>query len=216
MPKAASIRAGSLVLIHGAGSGPWVFADWVEAFPEFEVRAVDLQDGLDVRHASMGDYVGIVARDAQELPRPIVLCGWSMGGLVALMAADAVHPDGIVLIEASAPGEVQGFTPNASLDQGSFDPEEAYGAFPAGIPARSESQLARAERKRGISVPSLPCPSLVVYGYEFAEDRGRRLAALYGSEQAAFPELDHWGLVRSSEVRSAIHRFLVERPNNVS
>jgi hypothetical protein len=48
-----------------------------------------------------------------------------------------------------------------------------YGSFPSDMRARPESLFARAERKRGISVPSLPCPSLVIYGDEFP--RGARL-----------------------------------------
>jgi len=46
----------SLLLIHGAGSGPWVFEQWMTAFPEIEVAALDLQEGLDVERASMRHY----------------------------------------------------------------------------------------------------------------------------------------------------------------
>jgi pimeloyl-ACP methyl ester carboxylesterase len=76
------------------------------------------------------------------------------------------------------------------------------------VRARPESELARGERKRGIRVPRVACPSLVVYGREYAGDRGRPVAELYGSEQAFFPELDHWQLVRSADVRRAIAAFL--------
>lgn len=199
----------SLLLVHGAGSGPWVFDDWPAAFPELEVAAADLQEGLDVSRASMHDYARRVVARAERLPRPFALCGWSMGGLVALLATDDVKPESVVLIEASAPGEVQGFAADAELVEGVFDPEEVYGPFPPGIRARGESQLARGERKRGLSVPSLRCRSLVVYGSAFPEERGTHLAALYGSQEAAFPELGHWELVRSAEVRAAIRAFLL-------
>jgi hypothetical protein len=72
--------------------------------------------------------------------------------------------------------------------------------------ARPESLLARGERKRGISVPSLPCPALVVYGDQLAEERGRRLAAHYGADELAFPGLDHWGLVLDERVRDRLRR----------
>jgi hypothetical protein len=72
--------------------------------------------------------------------------------------------------------------------------------------------FARAERKRGISVPSLPCPSLVIYGDEFREERGLTLVSLYGSEGYDAPGLDHWGLVRDRRVREEIIRFLGEVP----
>jgi hypothetical protein len=50
-------------------------------------------------------------------------------------------------------------------------------------------------------VPELPCPALVVYGDEFAEERGHALAARYGAEERAFPGLDHWDLVLDERVR---------------
>ncbi|MGH3005350.1 MAG: hypothetical protein ACRDOS_05515, partial [Gaiellaceae bacterium] len=67
---------------------------------------------------------------------------------------------------------------------------------------------ARDERKRGLSVPSLPCPSLVVYGKDFPDERGARIAGLYGSDQLAFDDLDHWGLVLDQRVPEALARSL--------
>src|SRR5207249_7232217 len=120
----------SLVLAHGAGSGPWVFAGWVDAFPELEVDAVDLQAGLNVAEASMSNYAAVLARAAEWLPRPLALCGWSSGGLAAMMAARQAEADLLILLEASPPGEVQGFDESVPLGSGTFDPEDAYGAFP--------------------------------------------------------------------------------------
>jgi pimeloyl-ACP methyl ester carboxylesterase len=198
----------SLVLVHGAGSGPWVFDGWAPDFPDVRVHAVDLHAGLDVARASMRDYTDRVVESASALPRPVSLCGWSMGGLVVLQAVAHVRPHSAVLLEASPPGEVQGFAPRTTLAEGTFDPEKTYGRFPAGMCARPESLLARAERKRGISVPALECPSLVVSGDEFPADRGRALAALYGSEHLQFDGLDHWALVLDRRVHAAIVRFL--------
>ena len=81
--------------------------------------AVDLQDGLDVASASMGDYARRVGEVAATLPQPVALCGWSMDGLVVLQSADAVSPQSVILIEASPPGEVQGFDPGSSPSLGS-------------------------------------------------------------------------------------------------
>jgi pimeloyl-ACP methyl ester carboxylesterase len=210
-----SIRSGraatSLLLVHGAGSGPWIYDGWAGSFPDVDVRAVDLQGGLDVARASMADYGAQVVAAAQGLlPRPVALCGWSMGGLVVLQAAAEVQPHAVVLIEPSPPAEIQGFEPAVQPEDGTFDPEAVYGLFPRGVPVRPESALARAERKRGISAPALPCPSLVVYGDEFPDERGRRIARLYGSSQCEFRGLDHWGLVRDPRVRDVIARFLRE------
>jgi pimeloyl-ACP methyl ester carboxylesterase len=156
----------------------------------------------------MSDYAERVVAAARVLPQPASLCGWSMGGLVVLQAAARVRPHSAILIEASPPGEIQGFHGDVAMAGGTFDPEAVYGRFPAGLEARPESSLARAERKRGISVPSLPCPSLVICGDEFRDERGRPIASLYGSEERDFPGLDHWDLVRDRRVREAIADFL--------
>lgn len=201
----------SLLLVHGAGSGPWVFDGWAESFPRLEVAAVDLHRGLDVSRASQLDYADSVVAAAAELPPPVALCGWSMGGLVVLQAAVGIAPECVVLLEASAPAEVQGFNPDVLVTNGLFHPETVYGAFPDGICARPESVRARAERKRGISIPRLPCRSLVVYGDDFPAERGTALARHFGSETLAFPGLDHWGLVLDPRVRAAIAGWLTPR-----
>jgi pimeloyl-ACP methyl ester carboxylesterase len=203
-------RPGSLVLVHGAGSGPWIFEQWPADFPKVEVQAVDLQENLDVSRASMDDYANRVLAVASDLPAPVSICGWSMGGLVAMLAALRLTrtPHRLVLIESSPPAEVQGFfLGEDGAGAGTFDPERAYGAFPAGVKARPESLPARAERKRGISIPALPCPSLVIYGDEFPDERGRQLARLYTSEVRAFPDLNHWDLVFDRRVREAVRDF---------
>jgi pimeloyl-ACP methyl ester carboxylesterase len=178
-----------------------VFEGWATAFPDLAVEAVDLTAGLNVAEASMSNYAAVIVRATEWLPRPVALCGWSSGGLAAMMAARQAEADFLILLEPSAPGEVQGFDESVPLRPGTFDPEETYGAFPPGMRARPESLLARAERKRGISVPQLPCPALVVYGDDFAEERGRALASHYGAEAHAFPGLDHWDLVLDESVR---------------
>jgi diadenosine tetraphosphate (Ap4A) HIT family hydrolase len=169
---------------------------------------VDLQEGLDVATASHADYATEVADAAAALPAPVSLCGWSMGGLVVLEAAERVRPHSVILLEPSPPAEVQGHNPDTEVGQGTFDPEAVYGRFPPGIRARSESARARAERKRGISVPSLSCASLVVYGDTFRDERGKAIARLYGSDELDFPGFDHWGLVSDVRVRAAIAEWL--------
>ena len=156
----------------------------------------------------MDDYAERVVVTARSMPQPVALCGWSMGGLVALHASMRLTPHSLVLLEASAPAEVQGFDPGVRIGDGTFDPEAVYGRFPAGIPARLESSRARAERKRGISVPRVPCPVLVVYGDAFPDERGVDVARFYGADTRAFAGLDHWGLVLEPQVRAAVAEWL--------
>ena len=204
----STVISRSLLLVHGAGSGPWVFDGWEHRFSDLKVSAVDLHEGLDVGRASMADYASRVIHAAEPLPRPLALCGWSMGGLVALMAAQESRCAYLVLIEASAPGEVQGFDLSIQPRVEAFDSESVYGAFPPGVPSRSESQYARDERKRGISIPELPCPTLVISGKNHPVDRGTDLAAFYGAKLVEFPHLDHWELITTDSVKDSIRDFL--------
>jgi hypothetical protein len=185
-----------------------VFEGWHAAFPGIEVDAVDLHAGLNVAEAAMSNYAAAVVRAADLVPRPVALCGWSMGGLVAMLAARQAGAERLVLLEPSPPGEVQGFDDGIPLESGTFDPESEYGPFPGGIRARPESLLARAERKRGIAVPKLPCPSLVVYGDEHTEVRGKAVAGVYSSVELFVPGIDHWGLVRDEHVARAVAAWL--------
>lgn len=151
----------------------------------------------------MLNYEAAVARAAEWPERPLVLVGWSMGGLAAMMAARRVEPERLVLLEPSPPAEVQGFAPGVRLEEGVYDPEHEYGPFPAGVRARPDSLLARAERRRGIPVPAPPCPTLVVYGDEYADEPGRLVATLYGAEQLHLPGASHWDLVLGKRAAAA-------------
>ncbi len=194
----------SLVLVHGAGSGPWVFEGWADTFPGVCLSAVDLQARRDVSHTSSADYAGVVEEAVSTASRPIVVCGWSMGGLIAMMAAAVTQPDALVLLEPSPPAEVQGTDESVEVSAGAFDPQAVYGPFPEDMRARPESSLARSERKRGISVPVLLCHTIVVSGREFPDERGSSLARAYGAQWRAFPRLSHWDLVRDPAVRTEI------------
>lgn len=189
-----------------------MFDAWPDALAELEAHAVDLHAGLNVSEAAMSNYAAVVARGADLLPRPTAICGWSMGGLAAMLAARQAGAARLVLLEPSPPGEVQGFDDAVPLESGTFDPEETYGRFPGEVRPRPESRLARSERKRGISVPFVPCPTLVVYGDDFAEARGRALAGVYSCEELFVPALDHWGLVRDRRVAAAVAAWLAGEP----
>jgi pimeloyl-ACP methyl ester carboxylesterase len=199
----------TVLLVHGAGSGPWIFEDWADTFPISTLHMVDLQHDVHIPRASMNQYSQAIGREAQDLSRPLAVVAWSMGGLAAMMQAEALDPMCLVMLEPSAPAEVQGWHCTSSIDDpGTFDPQAEYGQFPPGIRSRPESSLARAERKAGISVPTLTCPSLVVSGSEFPVERGSRVAAFYRSDELQFPRFDHWGLVREHRVRAAIAQHL--------
>jgi pimeloyl-ACP methyl ester carboxylesterase len=195
-----------VVLVHGAASGPWVFEGWAELWPDDDVRIPDLQEGLDVAQATMSDYADRVLAAVGD--KPAVLCGWSMGGLVAMMAGLSCEPAALVVIEPSVPVQIDGGDPDWPLEAGTYDAESTYGPSAPGMAHRPESRLARGERKRGISVPTTTCPMLVVAGRDYTSERGRPVAEYYGAELMEFPRLRHFQLVVDPQVRVAIARWV--------
>lgn len=189
-----------VLLVHGAGSDPSVFDDWLPLLPD--AHAVDLQAGLDVAHAAIEDYAAAVVHAARQLEPPLSIIAWSLGGLVALLAAERVQPERLVLLEASPPLEVQGLRQEIEPATGTFEPRPG----PPGIIRRPESSLAMGQRDRGVSVPAIPSGTrmLVVYGDEFRHDRGPALAERYGAEQLDAGAATHWDLVLDPEVRARV------------
>jgi pimeloyl-ACP methyl ester carboxylesterase len=199
-----------LVCVHGAGSGPWVFAGWALDFPQWEVVAPDLQEGLHLATASMADYAAAVRIASERGGRsPLtVLRGWSMGGLVALMAANDVRPAAVVVLEPSLPEELKQNRSDALPVPGTFDPAEVYGSWPGNPPTRRESSFALLERERGVSVPTVPCPLLVIASERYRTTRGRKVAAFYGGDYIEFGDLHHSALLQDPRVRHAILRWI--------
>jgi pimeloyl-ACP methyl ester carboxylesterase len=134
MDGATSDPPRTLLLVHGAGSGPWVYDGWSQHFAGLNVATVDLQHGLDVASATHADYASAVTQAAASLPGPVCLCGWSMGGLVVAEAAERVRPHSVVLLEPSPPAEIQGNHPDVGLEAGTFDPEARTAPSRPGCP----------------------------------------------------------------------------------
>lgn len=126
-----------LVLMHGATSGPWVFEPWKGWFHDIEVRVPDLRAGLAVERASMADYAAQVT--AVTGGPGAVVVGWSMGGLVALLAAKQQRLDTRVLVEPSLPQELGGHDATVVPTVGVYDAETMYGPLPPGTRHRPES-----------------------------------------------------------------------------
>lgn len=198
----------TLVLVHGAASGPWVFDAWPGRWPGYDARIPDLQDGLDVGHASMADYAARVT--AAATPGAVVV-GWSMGGLVAMLAAAELTPAALVVIEPSPPMQAGRADPDVVVEPGTYDAAEVYGPVSDPSQTRPESALARAERLRGISVPRIACPMLVVAGRDYLDTRGRPVADFYRAHLLEFPDLDHGELVSEPEVCDAVRSWVDRR-----
>jgi pimeloyl-ACP methyl ester carboxylesterase len=208
-----------LLLVHGAANAAAVWRRWQTALADlgWSSWALDLRghgesEPVDLSATRMADYVDDVRAAARRLARPPALLGWSMGGLVVLMAASVVGAVACVALAPSAPAATT--DPAVPLRTGTFGPEE-YGIRhrdPGDQPsmpdldrdARAlalaslgpESRLARDERKAGIVLDPLACPLLVVTGGRDALWPRRRYAGCpVAAEWLEAPGASHWGLV---------------------
>jgi pimeloyl-ACP methyl ester carboxylesterase len=163
----------------------------------------------------MDDYLNDVSTLVTQLAQLPVLIGWSMGGLVAMMAAERGLAQAWVGLEPSQPASKS--DPGITLRDGEFGPEE-YGVTDAASVARiapgldhderacvmaslcKESRRARDERKAGIVVKRLPCPSLVIADPARTDFRDRYRAVRQGGSRLGIEFFDvsttsHWDLV---------------------
>ena len=216
-----------VILVHGAANSAAVWTYWsaalaADGWPSYAVdlRGHGASAPTDLSRTSMGDYLEDVRRLAKQLRERPVIVGWSMGGLVAIMAAETGLARACVGLAPSTPAER--VDEAVGLRVGDFGPEE-YGITsrdPADQPAMSdldheerlvalgslgrESRYARDERQRGIVVASLPCPLLIVTGTDDRQWPRARYAGLHlPAELLAMEGASHWGLVLNRRALAA-------------
>ncbi len=212
------------LLVHGAANSSGVWQLWQMALADsgYASVAMDLRGHGDAKNddlaqTGMADYAADVVAAAAHVDGPVVLAGWSMGGLVALMAAPLVRPVACVLLAPSAPSRI--VDTNLPLRSGVFGPE-VYGitsadpddqsAMPdltrsermvALVSLGSESQRARDERTRGVVVATPACPVLLATGTDdrlWPADRYRDMP--FAADRVEVLGASHWGLVLNGRV----------------
>jgi pimeloyl-ACP methyl ester carboxylesterase len=218
LPERFSDRP-AIVLIHGAANSGLVWTFWQRALADegWTSYAIDLRGhghshAVDLSHTSMDDYAADVRALARQLKCPPIVIGWSMGGLVALMAAAEGVAAACVALAPSTPARQR--QPAAVLRTGEFGPEE-YGITsndPDQQPSMPdldreerlialaslsrESRLARDERQAGIVMASLPCPLLLITGSaDKAWPRERYTDLWLTADYLSIEGASHWGLV---------------------
>lgn len=121
-------NAPPLLFVHGAFCGAWIwqehFLDWFAA-RGYDAYAVSLRGHgnsgslNDLQRAGMGDFVEDVSHVLTGLPRPPVLIGHSMGGMVVqrLIERNPLHTAaGAVLMSSVSPGGLWGTTLHMALN----------------------------------------------------------------------------------------------------
>jgi pimeloyl-ACP methyl ester carboxylesterase len=207
------------VLVHGAANSAAVWIFWQEELCRrgwsshaLDLRGHGLSAATDLSTTRMQDYASDVIDCAAQLRHPPVLIGWSMGGLVALMAAAAIVTSAWVGLGPSAPARHR--RDGALLRTGEFGPEE-YGIVdrdPARQPSMPdldleeriialaslgrESRLARDERSAGIAIEPPAAPCLVATGgADESWPRHRYQDVPLAADFIAIEAVSHWGLV---------------------
>jgi pimeloyl-ACP methyl ester carboxylesterase len=208
-----------VILVHGSVNSAPVWTFWQQSLADagWASYAIDLRGHgrsapIDLSRTSMHDYVADVRALAQQLNRPPVIMGWSMGGLVAMMTAANGVAVACIALAPSTPARRT--DPTASLRIGEFGPDE-YGirdrnpdeqrAMPdldreeriiALNSLGRESRLARDERQAGIVIESIPCPLLIVTGTADTQWPRERYDNLWlKADYLSVEGASHWGLV---------------------
>lgn len=165
------------LLVHGAGGGGWEWTLWRGVFEAagYRVEAPDLMPvcaGLPA--TQFGDYQAQVSATLAALPRPRVLVGASLGGLLALGAAAGA--DAVVLVNPLPPApwhadmpardwpDVVHWRRDARLagTRRALPDTDAATALFAFRHWRDESGAILREAQRGIEVAHPACPVLCI------------------------------------------------------
>lgn len=165
------------MLIHGAGGGAWEWNRWrgvIEAHA-IATLAMELQPGAQgLAATTLQDYANQIRHGLSALPRPRVLVGASLGGLLAAMCAS--EADALVLVNPFPPAPwhqraslrprqpVIAWQGNARLHstrQAMPDADDASALW-AFRHWRDESGQALGQAQAGIEVAKADCPALFV------------------------------------------------------
>lgn len=97
---------GAVLMIHGAGGGGWEYDFWKPVFEQkgWTVTALDLVPAdRGLAETTLDDYVSQVEKWPGADKKPLIIVGASMGGPIALKAAEKLDPQAMILINPAPP-----------------------------------------------------------------------------------------------------------------
>lgn len=220
------------VMVHGAGGGGWEYRFWKPAFERAGYRVV-APDLVPVRGSyaatKLDDYVAQIVRASG--PRPAVLVGASMGGVLVLKAAERLQPKTIVLVCSTLP-KIEGAAartgkpypdivrwkggPYSDTVASMPDSDEATRRF-AHPRWRDESGAVLNAISAGVQVKKPSCPVLSVIPE--ADDsippaEQQKLAQWAGADTLRFKGMSHVGPLlskRAGEVAKLVQTWVENR-----
>jgi pimeloyl-ACP methyl ester carboxylesterase len=226
------IVSGTIVCIHGAGGGGWEYAKWDPIFRAagYRVIANDLVPiATGLAGTRFDDYLAQI-KAWTPAGASTVLVGASMGGILALEAAEAINPAALVLVNSVPPAGVGALRrtkhyppivewtngPLAETRDALFDSDEAtiQWAWPRW---RDESGAVLQKIAAGISMQPPTCPALVVLGEQDRDvpyQTGLALAEWAGADVHLYHGMSHVGPLlsrRAEAVAQAIVTWCQQR-----
>lgn len=230
-----------VVMVHGAGGGGWEYDFWKPVWQKagFTVIAKDLEPiGGDYGKTTFDDYEKQVeswGSEAVKAKKPLVLVGASMGGILALKAAEHLHPAAIVLVNSVPPKgvvEPKDAPPLPDIVRWKGGPvQDTRDSLPDGdeqtvqycVPRwRDESGTVMNSIRAGISAEKPTCPVLVVIGKadtDVPPASSQALAKWAGADAFCYEGTSHIGPLfgfRRVEIASQVISWVKHRLHSPS
>ena len=232
-PSHAAVKRDVVVMIHGAGGGGWEYDRWRPVFERAGWRVV----ARDLVPAKAGlaatrfeDYLRQVLSWVPKRHGRLVIVGASMGGVLALKAAETLHPDAVVLVDSVPPAGVGGWRkgkPYPAIIRWKNGPlKDTRDAMPDSDEAtilwawprwRDESGEVLNQIAKGIPARPPACPTLVVLGEDDTDvpyATGLAIAEWAGADIQAYASTSHVGPLmgrRAAEIADAARRWIDAR-----
>lgn len=199
------------LLVHGAGAGGWEWAIWRAVFEAEGIGtcAPDLMpSAAGIAATTLDDYGAQVAAAIATLPRPRVLVGASLGGLLA--ASHAESADALVLVDPLPPAPFHATLPRRGWpDVVPWRRHARLAGTRRTLPGADDASTLRAFRgwrnesgpvlraaTAGIQVPKPACPVLCIASGADADvpaEATRALAQAWNAALIEVPGASHAG-----------------------
>ncbi|MBS1706525.1 MAG: alpha/beta fold hydrolase [Armatimonadetes bacterium] len=203
------------VMIHGAGGGGWEYRLWQPVFEKagYRVVAKNLYPGPEgIANTQLDDYTFQIIRWVNG-GRADVVVGASMGGILALLSADALGAKAIILVNSVPPAEIgKEWRDSKSQIQWPDVIEWSKGTLKEtrdSMPESSEDMIQYAfkhwrdesgavmsQLARGVQVPKPKTPVLVMIGgkdTDIPRKVSEELAWAYRADIRRYSDLSHVG-----------------------
>jgi len=119
-----------ILLVHGAYHGAWCYGLWMRELDRigWPAAALDvrghggLPQDADFAHAGVRDMAADIVAAGALMGAPPILCGHSLGALLAGVAAETMDLAGLVLMAPSPPGQLPGARALPDIPEGQVKP----------------------------------------------------------------------------------------------